>query len=542
MPILSARSGWAGVSVRTQARATLLAASWRSRIDVVTAFLSGRPVVLGFLGSVLLGIGALGIGSLPKPDALRPRPALYAVRDSLLGRSLLTASALLGVALLLSAWLALGRLLAATEGPSLGRLRAVVALWSAPLLLVPPIFSRDLYSYAAQAHLLRTGHDPYQVGPWVEPGNFADSVDPLWSATKTPYGPVFLWLGHLVSQVTGESVYGTVIGMRLLAVAGLVLLVFALPRLAVRCGVDPRRATWLALLNPLVPMHFVGGGHNDALMIGLVVAALCLALEGHPLLGSVVVAVGAGVKAPAAFAIIFVGHIWARRLDGRSALLRGLTAAGAVALTAFAAITAATGLGYGWLGALSTPATVRTWLSPPTAVGMLTGLVGRMLGFGNHTYELVGQSRFLFGGLAVLLIAIVAVWPRGLQPVRGTALALLALVVLGPVVQPWYLMWALLLFAAGGLRERETPYAVWGVTAAVVVSQLNGSVLTGGLVVVGFPVCLWLTFRIVSGSWLLGPAGDELWQPVDDAREAWAQPAQPYASQAPLPALVRPLP
>jgi hypothetical protein len=41
--------------------------------------------------------------------------------------------------------------------------------------------------------------------------------------------------------------------------------------------------------------------------------------------------------------------------------------------------------------------------------------------------------------------------PQGRSAVRGAALALLAIVALGPVVQPWYLLWVLPLLAATGL-------------------------------------------------------------------------------------------
>jgi hypothetical protein len=352
-------------------------------------------------------------------------------------------------------------------------------------------------SYAAQAHLVRVGHNPYEVGPWVEPGPFADSVDPLWAATPAPYGPLFLSLGRGVSEVTGDSVYLTVLGMRLLAVAGVVLLAVYIPRLASRCGVDAGAAVWLGVLNPLTFMHFVSGGHNDALMIGLVVAGLCLALEGHPVLGSVAVAMATGVKAPAALALAFVGHIWAQRLRGRSTTLRGLAAAGVTGVGAFAVLTAVSGVGYGWIAALGTPASVRTWLSPPTALGMLAGLGGRALDLGEHTYDLVDQSRLAFGAVAAIVIVVLALRPRG-NPVRGAALALFLIVVLGPVVQPWYLMWALAIVAAAGVGRREARLVSWGVIAIIVISQLNGSTLAGWLVVPGVVACLWMTAAVIS--------------------------------------------
>jgi hypothetical protein len=45
--------------------------------------------------------------------------------------------------------------------------------------------------------------------------------------------------------------------------------------------------------------------------------------------------------------------------------------------------------------------------------------------------------------------------PQGRSAVRGAALALLAIVALGPVVQPWYLLWALPLLAATGLTGTQ---------------------------------------------------------------------------------------
>ena len=72
---------------------------------------------------------------------------------------------------------------------------------------------------------------------------------------------------------------------RLIALTGVALMVVYLPRLAHAHGIDPPKAVWLALLNPLVLMHFVAGAHNDALMVGLMVAGLTLAVERHPIIG-----------------------------------------------------------------------------------------------------------------------------------------------------------------------------------------------------------------------------------------------------------------
>ena len=116
------------------------------------------------------------------------------------------------------------------------------------------------------------GLDPYSVGPVSLPGPFLDEISGMWVDTPAPYGPLWLGLGRAIATLTGDRVVTTVLFMRLLAVAGLLLVARYLPRLAAACGADPRGALWLGVLNPLVLVHFVAGGHNDALMLGMVVA------------------------------------------------------------------------------------------------------------------------------------------------------------------------------------------------------------------------------------------------------------------------------
>ena len=55
---------------------------------------------------------------------------------------------------------------------------------------------------------------------------------------------------------------------------GVALIVWALPRLARRCGLDAGLVLWLGAANPLVLFHLVSGIHNEALMIGLMLVGL----------------------------------------------------------------------------------------------------------------------------------------------------------------------------------------------------------------------------------------------------------------------------
>ena len=72
----------------------------------------------------------------------------------------------------------------------------------------------------------------------------------------------------------------TVMLLRLLSVAGVALIAYCIPKLARSYGRDPGPAFVLAVLNPLVLLTLVGGAHNDAIMVGLLVAGITAAQCG----------------------------------------------------------------------------------------------------------------------------------------------------------------------------------------------------------------------------------------------------------------------
>jgi alpha-1,6-mannosyltransferase len=426
-----------------------------------------------------MAMGAYGIAHLPSEGWLAGAPGVATLRTHPFGAPVSVILVVVGVTLITGAWLALGRRILRGGGWRDPRdLVRTFWLWSLPLVLAPPLFSRDLWSYAAQGNLLRLGVDPYQVGPSAVPGQFLDSVDPLWADSPAPYGPLFLVLARAVAQLTYFDTQLTALGMRLLAVAGVWLIARYLPRLASSCGVDPTRAVWLGLLNPLVIMHFVSGAHNDALMVGLIVMALALAFEGSVVFGAVVAAAAVAVKAPAVVALGGIGILYAADLDGRLRRLRGCLAIGALGGSAFVLITMVSGLGYGWLQALDTPGTVRTWLSLPTAAGMV-------LGYGYHTDGLITTCRLIGGLVAAGLIAAMLLRPGRISPVRTVAISLLAVVALGPVVHPWYLLWGPIILAAAHISRFEQAALAWTSVWFVVDSVVHGSVMPRELAGVG---------------------------------------------------------
>ncbi|MFI0137856.1 polyprenol phosphomannose-dependent alpha 1,6 mannosyltransferase MptB [Streptomyces luteogriseus] len=427
-----------------------------------------RCQVLGLAGTACLALGGETAGALPVADLLHPASARAAL--GLVG-------VYFGVVLLIAAWLLLGRPVRGPRPPEPRSLLLVLAVWAAPLLLAPPLFSRDVYSYLAQGAMVEAHLDVYAHGPARLGGPLADEVAPLWRHTGAPYGPVFLVVAAALSGLTRGELPAGLFGMRLVALAGVALMATALPRLARHSGADPSAALWLGALNPLVLLHLVAGAHNDAVMLGLLGVGLVVALGGRPVLGAVLVTLAALVKAPAVLGLAAVVALQVRA--GRSPARALVTTTVATAGTTVAA-TAVAGTGYGWVGALNTPASPQNW-----ALTTLLGRVTRALleHLGSDLAPLAIPAWHVLG-ITAAVSAIAVIWLRlRHRPVYALGLSLAAVAALGPAIRPWYALWGLFLIAAAApstsLRHRTA--AVTGVLALSVLPS-GGPADTGQLV------------------------------------------------------------
>jgi len=229
-------------------------------------------------------------------------------------------------------------------------------------------------------------------------------------------------------------------------------------------------------------MHLVAGIHNEAPMLGLMLTGTEFALRGidssRPLwprpwprasghwadwaplgmllIGAVLIVLSSQIKLPSLLALGFVTMALAQRYGGtlRALLLAGALTTG-LSLAVMAAVGSASRLGFGWIYTLGTANVVRSWMSPPTLIALGTGQVGILLGLGDHTTAVLSLTR----GIGVLIIAVMVTWLlmavlRGrLHPVGGLGVALGGTVLLFPVVQPWYLLWAIIPLAAWATRQ-----------------------------------------------------------------------------------------
>ncbi|CAA0091835.1 Alpha-(1-_6)-mannopyranosyltransferase [Mycolicibacterium vanbaalenii] len=443
-----------------------------------------RTRLFGATGTVLMAIGALGAGARPVVQ-----DPTFGVRLLNLPSRIQTVSLTMtttGAVMMTLAWLMLGRFALGKRKMTRSDLDRTLLLWALPLLIAPPMYSKDVYSYLAQSQISLQGDDPYRVGPATGLGLdhfFTLSVPSLWRETPAPYGPLFLWLGRGISALTGENIVEAVLFHRIVVLLGVGMIVWATPRLARRCGVAEVSALWLGPANPLLFMHLVAGIHNEALMLGLMLAGTEFALRGidaaGPLLprpwvwprdtrqwarwypmamlvaGTVLITMSSQVKLPSLLALGFVAMALAHRWGGTvKAFFIAGGALTALSLAVMAVIGWASGLGFGWLFTLGTANVVRSWMSPPTLLALGTGQVGILLGLGDHTTAVLALTRLI----GVTLIAVIVTWLlfavlRGrLHPVGGLGVALGVTVLLFPVVQPWYLLWAIIPLAAWATR------------------------------------------------------------------------------------------
>ncbi len=146
-------------------------------------------------------------------------------------------------------------------------------------LLAPLMLSSDVWGYWNAGRIaVVDGGNPYVDTPATYPDDpslpFTRGV---WRDQTTAYGPAFTVGSEAVAAVVGEDaataawLYKAAAGLLMVALTMLVSLVAPRPAFAAAF------VGW----NPVFAMQFAGSGHNDVLMITLVVAGILLGLRGR---------------------------------------------------------------------------------------------------------------------------------------------------------------------------------------------------------------------------------------------------------------------
>ncbi|MSS46026.1 hypothetical protein FYJ43_08235 [Cutibacterium sp. WCA-380-WT-3A] len=453
-------------------------------------------LTMGFVGSVMVTLWGWGSPHGGMPAHVRPIGVAVA------------ASGIAGLAAMIVAWLRSRKLV--------GRRVLTLVVWSLPLLFGPPLLSHDGWAYAAQGWILAQGMDPYRV-PQGLAEVLGNAVDAPWQETTAVYPPGSLWIQAAMVTLAHADPIWSVMLMRVPAVIGVALMMWAVPRLARYAGIDPDYAVWLAVCCPLTTLSVIGGMHNDGLQVGLSLMALVvgahLALMDRGwfglVLGGALVGLAGAVKQPGVLSgvgLVALVHVNAVRRGGDqwstrncwSALFARIAVGAIPAVAVFGGISAIRGLGLGWLNSTAgSPASVTSDSPIALVVQILRGSGGIPLD------KLVGPAT----GVSLILTVAAMIWcwarwgpippcrihvtwvssrrrdanhdvveratGRVGSPLRLQAGVMIVFAALGASLQPWYLIGPLTVCASVPLRRTHRDALIAGVVATTALTMMQ---------------------------------------------------------------------
>lgn len=299
-----------------------------------------------------------------------------------------------------------------------------VAIQLAPLA-APLLLSTDAWTYWEYGDLANAGLDPYVDPPSSRPDAAPyDYAGAGWRETTTVYGPAFTLASQPLAAAAGSSPGVAAWAYKLLAAGAALAAAF----LAARLSRTPVFALAFAGWNPLLAIHLAGGGHNDAWIAALVLAALALAATGRTRLAGIAWAAAILVKwVPAVFLLL-------RALEARAQRRHVSHAAFAFAAAALVALSTWR-YGLDWLrafGPLARNASGETSFALPHRLGQLG----------------VPHAVTLGLAIAALAVGLALLVRRALRGRARLGLAACLLLATTPWLAAWYTAWAVPLAAA----------------------------------------------------------------------------------------------
>lgn len=280
----------------------------------------------------------------------------------------------------------------------------------------PLLLSHDVYSYWAYARITsRHDGNPYVVPPARFPSDPATrAVAPGWRGTTSVYGPAFTAFSIGVDKTTQSSETVALVFRTVAALATLAATLLA--------GYVARRKAFAAAFvgwNPLLAVSFAGGGHNDALMLVLMLGALALASRRRDVAAGGLWMLAAAVKAPALF-LLPVQLVRSRRHFWAGCAVAGLLGVLAATLA----------FGSNWL-------TIGRLGHNEARYAILVRL--EQIGVPDRAAHLIAAVALVLGALWLLR--------QALQGRTRLALGACLLLLTTPWLLPWYASWPVALAA-----------------------------------------------------------------------------------------------
>ncbi len=327
-----------------------------------------------------------------------------------------------------------------TAGPVLIGIGCLTLL----VLLAPLMLSTDVFSYIAYGRIGGVyGFNPYLSGP------NAIALDPLypyigtqWVKTPTAYGPLFTAASYLFAHL---SIPSQVSAYKMIAAVSSLVVVMVVWTAARLRGLNPVKAAAIVGLNPVIVIFGVGGGHNDLLMLAVLLTGVYVLLQRKDRAGGALIVTAAAVKLSAGLILPFAlarnarGELDARR---RRALLAGAVVATAVVVGfSFAAF---------GLGSVHLFATLQQ-VQAQGGVHSIPGLVFMLIG---HP-EIASGARVLFDAILLGSVAwlVRLVWLGRMDWITAAGWATVVMLCTAGLLVPWYVAWLVPVAALSGDRR-----------------------------------------------------------------------------------------
>ncbi|MFA5050803.1 MAG: hypothetical protein WC499_01685 [Patescibacteria group bacterium] len=144
-------------------------------------------------------------------------------------------------------------------------------IFNLTLLFVWPIGSSDIFGYIYQSRIL----SEYHANPYLTPydafpnDSFYYLIKNQWSISTTPYGPVWIIIGSILSFIGKNSLLFSLLLFKLFFILINFLNLFLIYKIS-----NTTRAVFLYAWNPLILYEFALNGHNDVLIIFFVLLSL----------------------------------------------------------------------------------------------------------------------------------------------------------------------------------------------------------------------------------------------------------------------------
>jgi len=333
------------------------------------------------------------------------------------------------------------------------------ALWPAVLVLGVlavtrgPIGSHDLWSYSFYGRMVTEYRvDPYRAVPAMFPH---DVVYPVvgWRHTPSGYGPLFTFYSAATTALAGGSKLVMRLGFQLVAAGAVTWCLWVLSR------ARRHAALTLVALQPFIWVSVVNGGHNDAILAAVLLAAVIAFDRHHTARTAALVGVAALVKMSAIFVVVpLVVLLLARRRWRDAATMAVVPLGGLVAGELVAP------------GSLANASSASRGIVSRASVWRPVSLVS---GIGGVQITLLAT-----GFVAVLIVAIS--WRHrndvGASVSAGGSLSVFGMA--SSYTLPWYLVWGVPALAlSGDLAVLSVVVARGSLMAASY--QLKGSSIEG---------------------------------------------------------------